>query len=67
MDGQFVPSKSIIASDIANLTIKTNWEAHLMVKHPLSQLDDFRKAGQAGLFFIMNARFAFRSNFGSQK
>jgi ribulose-phosphate 3-epimerase len=51
MDGLFVPSKSITASEIANLTIKTNWEVHLMVKHPLSQLSSFKKAGAGRVIF----------------
>lgn len=51
MDGSFVPSKSITAVDLANLSIKIKWEAHLMVTNPLNQLDSFKKAGASRVIF----------------
>lgn len=45
MDGVFVPSKSITARDIGAATVKTQWEAHLMVCNPEKYLEEFRFAG----------------------
>lgn len=51
MDSSFVPSKSITSVDLANLSIKIKWEAHLMVIKPLNQLDSFKKAGASKVIF----------------
>lgn len=51
MDGKFVPSKSITWQDIANLTMKLSWEAHLMVEHPEDYLEDFKRIGAGKAIF----------------
>ncbi len=45
MDGLFVPSHSIDASDIAASVVKIGWEAHLMVHNPEKHLLDYKRAG----------------------
>ena len=45
MDGLFVPSRSVSASDIANIETSLAWEAHLMVQEPRKYIDDFCDAG----------------------
>lgn len=55
MDGQFVPSRSITCEHIAGLTMKLNWEAHLMVLHPETYLEDFRRAGARKIVFHYEA------------
>ena len=55
MDGQFVPSRSITCEHIARLTMKLNWEAHLMVLHPEAYLEDFRRAGAQKIVFHYEA------------
>jgi len=55
MDGQFVPSQSITCEHIAKLTIKLDWEAHLMVLHPESHLEDFKRAGTKKIVFHYEA------------
>ncbi len=45
MDGVFVPSTSITATDIGTAMVKTEWEAHLMVCNPEMYLDEFHSAG----------------------
>ena len=55
MDGQFVPSSSITLEHIAALSTKLEWEAHLMVKNPESQLEGFRKAGARKAVFHYEA------------
>ncbi|MGD9142780.1 MAG: hypothetical protein PVG61_02920 [Dehalococcoidia bacterium] len=39
MDGQFVPSTSVTCQDIAALSTRLRWEAHLMVMHPENYLE----------------------------
>jgi ribulose-phosphate 3-epimerase len=51
MDGRFVPSRSIVCSDIVDLIPKLRWEAHLMVKQPEEQLDCFARAGAEKIVF----------------
>ena len=51
MDGEFVPSRSINAGDVAALKTKLNWEAHLMVTDPQQYLEGFRKAGAKRVVF----------------
>jgi ribulose-phosphate 3-epimerase len=55
MDGQFVPSRSVTCEHIARLTMKLNWEAHLMVLHPENYLEDFRQAGAQKIVFHYEA------------
>jgi len=55
MDGQFVPSRSITCEHIARLTMKLNWEAHLMVLHPEAYLEDFQRAGAKKIVFHYEA------------
>jgi len=55
MDGQFVPSQSITCQHLANLHIKLNWEAHLMVLHPENYLKDFCQAGAQRVIFHYEA------------
>lgn len=55
MDGQFVPSRSITHEHLAALSIKLNWEAHLMVEHPESYLEGFKKAGAQRVVFHYEA------------
>ncbi len=55
MDGQFVPSRSVTSRDLAALSTKLKWEAHLMVKCPESYLVDLRKAGAETVIFHYEA------------
>jgi ribulose-phosphate 3-epimerase len=55
MDGRFVPSSSITVEHIAALSTKLEWEAHLMVKNPESQLEGFQKAGARKVVFHYEA------------
>jgi len=55
MDGQFVPSQSITWKHLASLSMKLNWEAHLMVLHPENQLEGFRQAGAQKVVFHYEA------------
>ena len=51
MDGQFVPSQSITWKHLANLSMKLDWEAHLMVLHPEDYLQGFHQAGAQKVLF----------------
>jgi ribulose-phosphate 3-epimerase len=55
MDGQFVPSQSVTCEHIARLKTKLNWEAHLMVLHPETYLEDFQRAGAQKIVFHYEA------------
>lgn len=55
MDGQFVPSRSITWQDLAGLTMKLEWEAHLMVEGPEEYLEDFGRAGTQKVIFHYEA------------
>jgi ribulose-phosphate 3-epimerase len=55
MDGQFVPSQSITCQHIAELKMTLGWEAHLMVLHPESYLEDFQNAGAQKIVFHYEA------------
>ena len=55
MDGQFVPSKSILYDHLAALSMKLNWEAHLMVQRPEKYLEGFKKAGAQKVVFHYEA------------
>jgi len=55
MDGQFVPSRSITWEHVASLSMKINWEVHLMVLHPEDCLQGFRQAGAERIIFHYEA------------
>ena len=55
MDGQFVPSWSINSEHIARLSMKLNWEVHLMVLNPETYLEDFQQAGAQKIVFHYEA------------
>ena len=55
MDGQFVPSQSITAANLAALPIGRPWEAHLMVVRPEDYLEGFHQAGAARVVFHYEA------------
>jgi len=55
MDGRFVPSSSVTCEHIAGLTMKLHWEAHLMVLHPETCLEDFHRAGAEKIVFHYEA------------
>ena len=55
MDGKFVPSKSIIASDLAKIKTNLFLEAHLMVSQPQNYIQDFKKAGAKKIIFHFEA------------
>jgi len=55
MDGRYVPSTSITAEHLMKLSIKTDWEAHLMVDNPENYLEDYRKAGAKRVVFHYEA------------
>lgn len=55
MDGRFVPSRSVSCEQIASLRTKLTWEAHLMVLHPESYLEEFRQAGAQKIVFHYEA------------
>jgi|TARA_Y100000310_G_scaffold329508_1_gene399514 ribulose-phosphate 3-epimerase len=55
MDGQFVPSQSITYEHLANLLMKLNYEAHLMVLNPEEYLEGFKKAGVKKVVFHYEA------------
>ncbi len=58
MDGEFVPARSIDVSDISCQPLKFEWEAHLMVAHPLSLLEPFRDAGAVRVVFHVESKDA---------
>jgi ribulose-phosphate 3-epimerase len=55
MDGEFVPSRSVSANDIAALRATLTWEAHLMVRRPEDYFADFKQAGAARVIFHYEA------------
>ncbi|MDO8637139.1 MAG: ribulose-phosphate 3-epimerase [Dehalococcoidia bacterium] len=55
MDGQFVPSCSIIASHLSNIQTRLNLEIHLMVKEPESQVEGYARAGATRIAFHYEA------------
>src|SRR5512136_1190025 len=55
MDGRFVPSRSIACGDLANVSPKLRWEAHLMVRQPEEQLQCFAMAGAEKIVFHLEA------------
>lgn len=55
MDGNFVPSTSITYEHLAKLSIKLDWEAHLMVNNPQNYLKGFKMAGSQKVVFHYEA------------
>ena len=55
MDGSFVPSSSVVCNDIATVSPRLRWEAHLMIKEPEEQLQCFASAGAEKIFFHFEA------------
>ena len=55
MDGRFVPSNSVVCADLATVSPRLRWEAHLMVKQPEEQLQCFASAGAEKIFFHFEA------------
>jgi ribulose-phosphate 3-epimerase len=55
MDGEFVPSRSITWEQIAGISTKLTWEAHLMVEQPEKHLEHFKKAGARKIIFHYEA------------
>jgi ribulose-phosphate 3-epimerase len=55
MDGQFVPSRSVSASDLARIPIRLTWEVHLMVYNAEEYFSDFYKAGAQRVIFHYEA------------
>lgn len=55
MDGEFVPSTSITDKHLAKLSLKLNWEAHLMVNNPQRYLKGFKQAGARKIVFHYEA------------
>jgi ribulose-phosphate 3-epimerase len=55
MDGQFVPSRSITVKHLHDITIKLEWEAHLMVMSPENYFEEFRRAGTGKVVFHYEA------------
>jgi ribulose-phosphate 3-epimerase len=51
MDGNFVPSSSVSCGQITDLETSLAWEAHLMVEHPETCLDDLQRAGAKKVVF----------------
>lgn len=56
MDGEFVPSHSISFDNIAPLTPKFKWEAHLMVQNPENYVEGFKQAGAKKIVFHFETR-----------
>lgn len=55
MDGQFVPSSSIKAEDLASIKTSLKLEVHLMVKFPEDYLESFARAGASRIVFHYEA------------
>ncbi len=55
MDGEFVPSTSITDKHLAKLSLKLDWEAHLMVNNPQNYLKSFKQAGAKKIVFHYEA------------
>jgi ribulose-phosphate 3-epimerase len=51
MDGDFVPSTSVDVTQLCRVDIRFDWEAHLMVTHPLRDLETIRDAGAMRVVF----------------
>jgi ribulose-phosphate 3-epimerase len=55
MDGQFVPSRSITWQDIRLVSPRPDWEAHLMIKNPRTELANYCQAGAFKAVFHFEA------------
>jgi ribulose-phosphate 3-epimerase len=55
MDGKFVPTKSILAADLASCKTKIPMEVHLMVENPEDCIKPFKKAGAMRFIFHFEA------------
>ncbi|MFH1087291.1 MAG: ribulose-phosphate 3-epimerase, partial [Chloroflexota bacterium] len=55
MDGRFVPSKSVSADDLAQVTTGLDIEVHLMVCHPETYFARFKAAGAKRVLFHYEA------------
>lgn len=55
MDGVFVPSKSITASDLRGIGTSLKMEAHLMVSSPHTYIDEFKEVGAFKVIFHFEA------------
>jgi ribulose-phosphate 3-epimerase len=55
MDGLFVPSRSVTWQDIAGMSFSLQWDAHLMVNHPLDFIEGFHRAGAQRITFHYEA------------
>jgi len=55
MDGQFVPSHSVLCRDIAALTTRLSWEAHLMMLQPEECIETLQRAGARKIVFHYEA------------
>ncbi len=55
MDGQFVPSRSIVASHLSMIKTRLNLEVHLMVREPESQVEGYARAGATRIAFHYEA------------
>lgn len=55
MDGQFVPSRSIKAKDLASIKTALKLEVHLMVKSPENYIESFARAGASRIVFHYEA------------
>ena len=51
MDGIFVPSRSIVASQLARIKTRIKMEIHLMVQEPGSQVESYARAGATRIVF----------------
>jgi len=55
MDGKFVPSRSITWKHLDQVPANLNWEVHLMVEQPETQLEHYLKAGAQKAIFHFEA------------
>ncbi|MBF8266477.1 MAG: ribulose-phosphate 3-epimerase [Dehalococcoidia bacterium] len=55
MDGQFVPSRSIVAAHLSKIKTRLNLEVHLMVRDPENQVKSYARAGATRIGFHYEA------------
>ncbi|HAV43351.1 TPA: ribulose-phosphate 3-epimerase [bacterium] len=55
MDGVFVPSRSVTASDLRGIETSLKMEAHLMVNSPHTYIDEFKEVGAFKIIFHFEA------------
>ena len=58
MDGEFVPNKSFDEIEkIKELNLNNEWELHLMVNHPLKEIEKWKTVKNIKrVFFILNVK-----------